>query len=160
MILPCKLPDLLLLFREEFRNVRCTLHMMALSVGRHERIMLLGAERLQIFLPLNDILTRIDFPYAMVKTNAIGASVTQQVGISCAVLRIAHIPVTIHLKPVNVGLIRQTANIADGRKDNHSLLELVKAELHMIIDHTIIADSAIIHICIAFVIWNVLPQCG
>ena len=94
----------------------------------------------------------------MIKPNAISASITKKRCISCAILWIMHIPVTIHLKPVNVSLFGQTKNTSHRGKNNNSLFQLVKTELHWIINHTIIADTAFIYICVAFIIWNVIPH--
>ena len=55
-------------------------------------------------------------------------------------------------------LLRQTRIIPHRRKNGNSLHQLVKTQLNMIIDHTIIADAAFIHIRIFFVIWNIVPQ--
>ena len=69
-----------------------------------------------------------------------------------------HISVAIHLKPVDVFLFRQTKHMAHRRKHHYPLFQLIKTELYVIIDHTMITDTAFIHICIAFVIWDVMPQ--
>ena len=38
------------------------------------------------------------------------------------------------------------------------MFQLVKTELHILIDHTMIADAAFIRIYITFIIWDVVPQ--
>ena len=95
----------------------------------------------------------------MIKPNAISASITKQIGIACAVFRIMHISVTVYLKPVNVCLVWQTTNISHGRKDYHSLLQLVKTEFYMIINHAMIANTPFVEIGIAFIIGDVIPHC-
>ena len=71
-------------------------------------IMLQGSKSLQQFPCTKIHVTIINFPHTMIKPNAIGAPVAKQVRISCAILRIMHIPVAIHLKPVNVFIFWQT----------------------------------------------------
>ena len=122
MILEGILLDLFFLLWEEFGHIRCTLHMMNLSIWRYECIMLFGTENLQGF-PSAKVILAINFlPHTMIKTNAVGASVTEQYCVSQTVLRIVHISVTIHLEPVDVLLLWQTENTTHRRQHNHSLL--------------------------------------
>ena len=67
--------------------------------------------------------------------------------------------VTVHLEPVNVCLVRYTKNTFCRRKDNDPLHQLVKAHLHLLIDHAIIGDASLIHLDIIFIIRHVVPQC-
>ena len=53
----------------------------------------------------------------MIQTDAIRASITQQRGITRTVLRVVNIDMTVHLKPVNVFLLRQTRIITYRRKN-------------------------------------------
>ena len=94
----------------------------------------------------------------MIKANAVGTAIIKQRRKSRVVFRIMHISVTIHLKPVNKLLFRQTNYLFPGRKNHHTLLQLVETQLHIVINHTMIADAAFIHICIAFIIRHVVPQ--
>ena len=77
MILSDKLLDLFLLFRKEFGYIRCTLHRMHHSVWRHERIKILGTERHDGTVFSNYFfVTIINLPFMIIKTNAIGATIT------------------------------------------------------------------------------------
>ena len=132
--------------------------MMYPAVRSNKRKMLLGIKRLQVFLSTKILFTVIDLPQTMIQTDAIRASVTQQRGITRTVLRVVNIDMTVHLKPVNVFLLRQTRKITYRRKNDNPLLQLVKPQLYLIIDHAIIADAASIHIRITFIIREFLPQ--
>ena len=158
MILSGELPDLLLLLREERCHIRSTLHLVRLSVGSDDGIELFGAEFLQEFLSFKRVFTSISLPHTMIKTDAVRAPVRKKSRIARAVNRIVYISVTVHLKPVNVFLLRQTKDIPHRRKDNHPLFQLVITESYLIINHTKITDTALIHICTAFIIRNVIPQ--
>ena len=79
--------------------------------------MLLGIKRLQVFLSTKILFTVIDLPQTMIQTDAIRASITQQRGITRTVLRVVNIDMTVHLKPVNVFLLRQTRIITYRRKN-------------------------------------------
>ena len=94
----------------------------------------------------------------MVKSDAIGASITKQVCVACTVLRVVHVSVAVHLKPVDVCLLGQADYLLLRREDNHLLFQQVVAELNRVIDHAMIADSAIIHAGVVFVIGHVVPQ--
>ena len=94
----------------------------------------------------------------MIQLNAIRAAITKDRGIPRAVLRIVHISVTVHLKPVNVFLLRQTIILLHRRNDNNPLFQLVETQLHMVVNHTIITDAAIVHIGTTFIIRNIIPK--
>ena len=114
--------------------------------------MLSVTENLQWRHSSKSVFTTIDLPHAMIKTNAIRATIAKQGRISQAVLRIMHKSVTIHLKPVNVFLLRQTKHTSHWRKYNHPLLQHVETQLYIVVNHPIIADTAFIHIGIAIII--------
>ena len=132
--------------------------MVRFSVGSDECIVLLGTKYLLICIPVKDPFTIIDLPHTVIETDTIRASIAKQIRISGAVFRIMHVSVTVHLKPVDVGLLWQTNHTLLGRKDDHLLLQLVETELYVIIDHTIITDAAIIHVRIVLIIGIVMPQ--
>jgi hypothetical protein len=94
----------------------------------------------------------------MIKTDTVSTSITEQRRISQAVSRIMHIPVAIHLKPVDILLLRQTKDTSHRREDDNPLLQLVKTELYIVVDHTMIADAALIHIGMAMIIRDVMPH--
>jgi hypothetical protein len=94
----------------------------------------------------------------VIKANAVGAAVTELCRISRAVLWVVDISVTIHLKPVNELLLRQTDHSFPRRKNNNTLLQLVETQLHIVIYHAMIADASFIQIGIAFIIRYVVPQ--
>ena len=120
--------------------------------------MLLGVEHLLVFPSFESVLTTANLPRNMIQLGAIRASIRKQGCISGAILRVVHISTPIHLKPVNVFLLRNTKHISYGRKDHYPLLQLVITKLHMIINHTIVAYATIIQICIAFIIGKVMPR--
>ena len=93
----------------------------------------------------------------MIEPDAVRASIIQQGGISQAVLGVVHIPVTVHLKPVNMLLLGQTIVASRRRQHHHPLLPLVVPQLHVVIHHAIVADAALIHIYITFIIGDVIP---
>ena len=94
----------------------------------------------------------------MIKLNAVRAAVAQHVRIAGRVFRIVYISVTVHFEPVNVSLLWKAEDFLYRRKDNNLLLQLVITELNMIIDNTVVADTAIINVCLVFIIWNVMPK--
>jgi hypothetical protein len=94
----------------------------------------------------------------MIKADPVPASVAEQGRKARAVLWIVHISATIHLKPVYAGLLWQTKHTLDGSEHRHPLLQLVKAQLHLIIHHPMITDATLIHIRIAFIIGDIMPQ--
>ena len=112
MILPGKLLNLLFLLRKEVGYIWCTFYMIVFSVWSNKGIMFYGTKSThRVLFPNHSFLTIIKFPHTMIKTNAISLSITEQRRISQAVLRIMHKPMTIHLKPVNIFLIRHTKHI-------------------------------------------------
>ena len=158
MILSGELPDLLLLLRKERSHIRCTLHMMRFSVGSDDRIKFFRTEFLQKLITFKCVFTSIGLPHTMIKTDAVLVPVRKKRRIPRAVLRIVHISAAIHLKPVYVGLFWQTKHALDGREHRHPLFQQVKAQLHLIIHHPMITDAALIHIRIAFIIGDIMPQ--
>ena len=81
---------------------------MHFPVGRDECILFQGSECPQQFPGTKIHVTIVNLPHTMIKPDAVGAPIAKQVRIACAVLRILHIPVAVHLKPVNVFLFWQT----------------------------------------------------
>jgi hypothetical protein len=86
VVLLRKLLDLFFLFRKESRHIRQTFHMVLSAVLGDERELLFFAEHPLVFLSSKNPFAVIYLPLAMVKTDAIGASVAKQVRVACAVL--------------------------------------------------------------------------
>ena len=94
----------------------------------------------------------------MIETDTIGTSITKQSCIFRRVLWIMNISMAIKLKPINMFLLWQTIYISNRRKNNDTLLQLIITKLHIVVNHTIIGNAPIIHICSTIVIWNIMPQ--
>ena len=113
---------------------------MPCTVGGNECIILIGGKGLERLLPANDVLfTIIDLPHTMIET--VG---NKEHRITCAIIRIMDISVAIHLKPVDVFLLRYTNRIYHRRKNYNPLFQLVETELYIIINDAVITDTAFI----------------
>ena len=131
---------------------------MCSSVWGNKHEMLSRVKSHQIFLSFNRLVATIFLPNAMIETNAVSTPVAKQSRISRAVLGVMYIPVAVHLKPVYELLLRQAHHSPTRRKDSNTLLELVETQLHIVINHTMIAHATFIQIRIAFIIRYVAPQ--
>ena len=157
MLLFGKLLYLLFLFRKQRCHILGTFYMICFSIRCNECIMVVVAQSFAEFSFSKCFLAIIDFPHTMIKLYAIVATVTELGCIASAVLWVVHKSVAVHLKPVDVLLIRQTADSCFGRQNGYMLFHLVETQLNIVVNYPIIAYSPFIHICITFIIRNVVP---
>ncbi len=115
---------------------------MHFAIGGDEGIILQGAECLLQFTCTKIHITMINLPHTMIKADAISATIAKEGCITSVILRIVHIFVAIHLKPVDEWLFWQTDEIAAGGKNSDPLHELIKAQLYIIIHHAMITNTA------------------
>ena len=121
--------------------------------------MAFGSEGLLIALLSEDkFFAVVGLPHTVIEPHAVFAAIAEKGRIAGTILWVSHISVTVHLKPVHVFLLWHTDGVSYRCEHDYPLFQLVETQLHIVIDHTVVADATRVEVDVALVIGQVVPQ--